>query len=168
MPGGAGKIQLRRVGWYQSRASARSAHRAAGTILADGIVAPPGPPRQERGFLGTAPHLYRGTCNVFLELDGNGPRYSQLTRALKQAILRGQLKAGSRLPATRALASELGLSRNTVLTAYESLCAEQLAVAAAGSGTFVRRVMMTGGFAAEAPEVPPQTRYAARLRSLAA
>jgi len=103
---------------------------------------------------------------VFLELDGNGPRYSQLTRALKQAILRGQLKAGSRLPATRALASELGLSRNTVLTAYESLCAEQLAVATAGSGTFVRRVMMAGGFAADAPEVPPQTRYAARLRSL--
>ena len=103
---------------------------------------------------------------MFLELDGNGPIYSQLARALKQAILRGQLKAGSRLPATRALALELGLSRNTVLTAYELLCTEQLAVATAGSGTFVRRVMMAGGFAAEAPEVPPQTRYAARLRSL--
>ena len=30
---------------------------------------------------------------MFLQLDGNGPLYSQLTRALKQAILRGQLKA---------------------------------------------------------------------------
>jgi GntR family transcriptional regulator / MocR family aminotransferase len=103
---------------------------------------------------------------MFLQLDGNGPLYSQLTRALKQAILRGQLKAGSRLPATRALAAELGLSRNTVLTAYDWLGAEQLVVATAGSGTFVRRAMNTGGFVAETAEVPPQTRYAGRLRGL--
>ena len=104
--------------------------------------------------------------HVFLELDGNGALYSQLTRALKQAILRGHLKAGSRLPATRTLAAELGLSRNTVLTAYESLCAEQLAVTTACSGTFVRQVVTSSSFVYPPADVPPQTRFAARLRGL--
>ena len=103
---------------------------------------------------------------MFLELDGNGALYSQLTRALKQAILRGHLKAGSRLPATRTLAAELGLSRNTVLTAYESLCAEQLAVTTACSGTFVRQVVTSSSFVYPPADVPPQTRFAARLRGL--
>src|SRR5688572_20438243 len=97
---------------------------------------------------------------MFLELDGNGPRYSQLTRALKQAILRGHLKAGSRLPATRVLAADLGLSRNTVLTAYELLRAEQLAVAAAGSGTFVAAAMVSGTGEPACTDVPAQTRFA--------
>ena len=70
---------------------------------------------------------------MFLQLDGNGALYAQLARALKRAILQGELKAGAALPATRALAAELGLSRNTVLTAYEMLCAEQLASARIGS-----------------------------------
>ena len=60
------------------------------------------------------------------------------------AILQGQLRAGAALPATRALAAELGLSRNTVLTAYEMLRAEQLAVARVGSGTFVSAVAAVG------------------------
>ena len=81
---------------------------------------------------------------MFLQFDGNGALYAQLARALKRAILQGQLKAGTALPATRALAAELGLSRNTVLTAYEMLCAEQLAVARVGSGTFVSASMASG------------------------
>ena len=72
-----------------------------------------------------------------LQFDGNGARYAQLARALKRAILQGELKAGTALPPTRVLAAELGVSRNTALTAYEMLCAEQLAVARVGSGTFV-------------------------------
>jgi GntR family transcriptional regulator/MocR family aminotransferase len=104
---------------------------------------------------------------MFLELDGKGPIYLQLKRALRQAILRGHLKAGARLPATRVLAGELGLSRNTVLTAYELLCAEQMAVSAPGSGTFVAAAAMTGAERPVARKVPPQTRYAGRLRSLA-
>jgi GntR family transcriptional regulator/MocR family aminotransferase len=105
---------------------------------------------------------------MFLELDGNGPRYSQLTRALKQAILRGQLKAGSRLPATRVLATELGLSRNTVLTAYEQLRDEQLAVSAVGAGTFVAAGVAPACGEAERNEVAAQTRFASRLRRMPA
>ena len=53
-----------------------------------------------------------------------GPRYLQLARALTQAILDGRCAAATRLPATRVLARELALSRNTVLAAYEQLAAE--------------------------------------------
>ena len=81
---------------------------------------------------------------MFLQFDGNGVLYAQLARALKRAILHGQLKPGAALPATRVLAAELGLSRNTVLTAYEMLCAEQLAVARVGSGTFVATPAVLG------------------------
>lgn len=59
-----------------------------------------------------------------LDLDGSDTLHEQLARALPPSILQGGLKAGSRLPVTRDLAAELGVSRNTVLTAYEMLCAE--------------------------------------------
>ena len=103
---------------------------------------------------------------MFLQLDGNGALHAQLTRALKRAILQGELKAGAALPATRALAAELGLSRNTVVTAYEMLCAEQLTTARMGSGTFVSRSIPSDVRPPSKGPVPAQTRYAARLRRL--
>lgn len=103
---------------------------------------------------------------LYLELDGKGARYAQLARALKNAILHGQLKHGVQLPATRVLAAELGISRNTVLTAYEMLCAEQMASAAVGSGTFVTASVAPGVKASAQAPVPAQTRYATRLRRL--
>jgi len=48
----------------------------------------------------------------------------QLLQRLKQSILDGRLPPGSRLPASRALAEQLGISRNTVLLAYNQLIAE--------------------------------------------
>jgi hypothetical protein len=45
---------------------------------------------------------------MYLKLDGRGPRYTQLTRAMKAAMLSGRIGAGERLPAPRALAGELG------------------------------------------------------------
>jgi len=103
---------------------------------------------------------------MFLRFDGNGARYAQLARALKRAILEGRLQAGAALPATRVLAAQLGLSRNTVLTAYEMLRAEQLAVARSGSGTFVSAAIVPARPPRHQAPVPPQTRYAERLRGL--
>jgi GntR family transcriptional regulator/MocR family aminotransferase len=103
---------------------------------------------------------------MFIELDGEGPRYAQLARGLKKAIQRGQLKAGSRLPATRTLAADLQLSRNTVLAAYETLCAERLALPMKGSGTYVAAEAPAAPLAPAAPGFPAQTRFAARLRAL--
>ncbi|HEY0179536.1 MAG TPA: PLP-dependent aminotransferase family protein [Dokdonella sp.] len=77
---------------------------------------------------------------MYLELDGQGPRYAQLIRALKGSILDGRFAAGTRLPATRTLARELDLSRNTVLAAYEQLQAEGFLLGRVGSGSFVANV----------------------------
>ena len=65
------------------------------------------------------------------------PLYRQLYDGLRMAILNGQLKSGTRLQSTRELAAELGISRNTVLTAFEQLLAEGYLEGKTGSGTFV-------------------------------
>jgi len=62
---------------------------------------------------------------------------SQLHRTLRGAILSGTLRSHAPLPSTRALAQRLGVSRNTVLAAYEALASEGLVVGRAGSGTRV-------------------------------
>lgn len=51
--------------------------------------------------------------------------------------LQGRLKAGEKLPATRELASQLGISRNVIIEAYEQLLAEGYIEARQGAGTFV-------------------------------
>ena len=52
------------------------------------------------------------------------PRQRRLYELLREAILGGRLLAGSTLPASRVLAQELGLARNSVIHAYEQLSAE--------------------------------------------
>jgi GntR family transcriptional regulator/MocR family aminotransferase len=49
------------------------------------------------------------------------PLVDQVIRLLREAIDTGRLAHGTRLPSTRALAKRLGVSRNTVLAAYEAL-----------------------------------------------
>ncbi|CAM5257523.1 GntR family transcriptional regulator [Rhodanobacter lindaniclasticus] len=102
---------------------------------------------------------------MFIELDGVGPVYQQLTRALKAAILGGSLGAGTRLPPTRALAQELGISRITVLSAYDQLRAEGYLQSRVGSGSYVSTLQLAP------PRRPPKvtaaampSRYAQRAR----
>lgn len=61
----------------------------------------------------------------------------QLAEALRNAISRGELAAGERLPSTRALAESLGVSRGTVTEAYEQLMAEGSLDAQPGASTRV-------------------------------
>jgi GntR family transcriptional regulator/MocR family aminotransferase len=61
-----------------------------------------------------------------------------LYRRVRSSILDGRLLPGEPLPSTRALARELGVSRNTVLHAYEQLAAEGFLEGRAGGGTRVR------------------------------
>jgi len=56
---------------------------------------------------------------------------------LRQGILSGTFRAGDRLPSTRDLAEQLGISRTVVLRAYEQLLAEGFAGSRGGSGTYV-------------------------------
>ncbi|WP_420835876.1 PLP-dependent aminotransferase family protein [Paraburkholderia kururiensis] len=69
---------------------------------------------------------------------GSGqPVYRQLHRLLQQAILSRELPAGTRVPSSRLLASELGIARNTVTQVYEQLALEGYVTSATGRGTFV-------------------------------
>lgn len=61
---------------------------------------------------------------VELERGGELPLHEQLERALREQIRAGRLPAGSALPSTRGLASELGVSRGVVTEAYGQLAAE--------------------------------------------
>lgn len=74
---------------------------------------------------------------MLIRFDDSGPLHRQLYSRLREEILSGRLAAGARLPATRALATDAGVSRNTVLLAYEQLLGEGYAVGRAGSGTYV-------------------------------
>jgi GntR family transcriptional regulator/MocR family aminotransferase len=72
-----------------------------------------------------------------LDRDGGQPLYRQLHHLLLTAVLEGQLAAGSKLPSSRLLASELGVARNTVIEVYENLRAQGCLEGRHGSGTFV-------------------------------
>ena len=58
-------------------------------------------------------------------------------RQLREAIAAGRVSAGDRLPPTRALATQLGVSRHTITTVYDQLVAEGYLRGRAGGGTFV-------------------------------
>lgn len=75
-----------------------------------------------------------------LDPESPVPLYRQLFTQIRDKILDGTLSAGARLPATRTLAAELGLSRNTVEARYQMLWAEGYLLGRRGSGTFVADV----------------------------
>ncbi|MEO6800489.1 MAG: PLP-dependent aminotransferase family protein [Rhodanobacter sp.] len=102
---------------------------------------------------------------MFLQLDGDGAAYQQLTRALKTAILDGSLDAGTRLPPTRLLAEELGMSRITVLSAYDQLRAEGYLQSRVGSGSYVSSLQLTPSIQLpKAGSIAAPTSYARRAR----
>jgi DNA-binding transcriptional MocR family regulator len=69
---------------------------------------------------------------------GEGPLHARLASALRSAIARGDISAGSRLPAERALARMLSVSRGTVAAAYARLVRDGIVEGRQGSGTYVR------------------------------
>jgi GntR family transcriptional regulator / MocR family aminotransferase len=87
-----------------------------------------------------ANHPTAGMTILHLPLDraSEVPLHRQVYEGLRGAILDGRLRPGQRLPATRTLAVELGVSRLPVLTAYEHLLHEGYLDGRVGDGTFVR------------------------------
>lgn len=69
------------------------------------------------------------------------PLYRQLYAGLRGAILTGGLAPGRRLPATRTLSAELGVSRNTVVLAFKQLLDEGYIVGKTGSGSYVTQAL---------------------------
>jgi GntR family transcriptional regulator/MocR family aminotransferase len=103
------------------------------------------------------------------------PLVKQLYDRLRDEILSGQLPPGTRLPSTRILASELGVSRGTTVLAYEQLQLEGYLVSQVGQGTAVSHQLpltpAPGEPASEdAPEaddrMAPLPRLAAHIQSL--
>jgi GntR family transcriptional regulator/MocR family aminotransferase len=104
---------------------------------------------------------------MLLSLRGIGPLYRRVYHALKSNIHAGRLAPASRLPSTRSLAADLGVSRNTVMLAYEQLLAEGYIVSRRRSATAVAAAVPARP--APAPhgpveEIPAQiSAYARRL-----
>src|SRR5438270_11168903 len=67
--------------------------------------------------------------------------YRWLYEELRSAILDGRLHPGARLPATRDLAEAYGLSRATIVSAFEQLKSEGYVEGKTGSGTYVSEVL---------------------------
>ena len=75
-----------------------------------------------------------------LQRDSREPLFVQLCEQIRQRIINGQLDTRLRLPPSRVLATELAVSRSTVVTAYEQLVAEGYIESRRGSGYFVREL----------------------------
>jgi len=73
----------------------------------------------------------------FIDLEDGAPLQQQIRERLIHAIATGVLEPGGKAPASRSLASRLGVSRNTVLIVYQQLTAEGYLVARERSGLFV-------------------------------
>ena len=86
---------------------------------------------------------------LLVELDraATEPLHRQLANGLRDAIRTGRLAPATRLPSTRVLAADLGVSRRLVVDAYSQLAAEGFLLSRHGSGTRVATVD-----AASAPE----------------
>lgn len=96
--------------------------------------------------------------DVHLTIHGRHDLAGQLYRQLRSAILEGRLAAGERLPSTRDLALQIGVSRKTTLDVFERLIAEGYLHARAGSGTFVAEA--TEGLRGRTPKMSPAEQLA--------
>ena len=108
------------------------------------------------------PHRRRGA-------NGGGRRVYALLRA---QVADGTLVPGARVPSTRALAADLGVSRSTVTTAYEQLVAEGFLVTAAGRAARVAAPLAAGVApgrldAPPAAPVPPLSAWGRRVEGMA-
>jgi GntR family transcriptional regulator / MocR family aminotransferase len=104
--------------------------------------------------------------DLHLRIDrASGGLAGQVAAELRTAIRLGRLAGGVRLPASRDLARDLGMSRGVVVEAYEQLVAEGFLVSRQGSGTRVAdvRPAAPAGDATPASTAPPDLAYDLRV-----
>ncbi len=99
------------------------------------------------------------------------PLYLQLDTQIRAAVLSGALEKGDRLPATRQLSRDLGLSRLTVQNTYDQLVAEGFLTATVGAGTFIAEIPVEALPSSSPPFLPgrhlPGERLSQRGRGIA-
>jgi GntR family transcriptional regulator/MocR family aminotransferase len=88
---------------------------------------------------------------IELDRDADLPLHEQIEQSIREDVRAGRLAAGARLPSSRGLAAELGISRGVISEAYSQLAAEGYLVAGQGAPV---RVAQTGRVAAERPPSP--------------
>jgi GntR family transcriptional regulator/MocR family aminotransferase len=97
--------------------------------------------------------------DIHITLQGTSDLSGQIYRQLRESIMDGRLQADARLPSTRALALQLGVSRKTTLDVYEQLISEGFLETRTGHGTFVasylERVPVVHGHLYTQPHPPP-------------
>jgi GntR family transcriptional regulator / MocR family aminotransferase len=93
---------------------------------------------------------------IAVDRKSNRPLHRQIYDAYRNGVVGRTLRPGQAIPSTRALASELGISRIPVLTAYEQLLAEGYFESRIGAGTFVSSSL---------PDQRPPREYASALES---
>jgi GntR family transcriptional regulator/MocR family aminotransferase len=102
---------------------------------------------------------------VVVDRGAPAPLSVQLGTQLRDAMGDGRVRAGERLPSSRALASALGVSRTVVTAAYEQLYAEGWLEGRHGSGTYVADITtVVAETPPDAPERPRATAPAIDLR----
>lgn len=101
-----------------------------------------------------------------LDRAGELPLQEQLARHLRAAVTGRMLRPGVRLPASRALAQELALSRTTVSSVYDRLAAEGFLETRRGSGTFVPMQLAPALRAPATPRLPTPSTTSAHTTGL--
>lgn len=84
---------------------------------------------------------YPTWSSLSLDRSGSDPLHVQVFEQIRRAIVQGRISKNSRLPPTRQLATELGVSRNTVVLVYERLLAEGYVSGRVGAGTYIAAVL---------------------------
>jgi GntR family transcriptional regulator / MocR family aminotransferase len=96
---------------------------------------------------------------VELERGAELPLHEQVERSIREDIQAGRLAAGARLPSTRALARELGISRGVVSEAYSQLAAEGYLLTRQGAPVRVARTVRTPAVRPPARSMLPSFPY---------
>jgi len=81
-----------------------------------------------------------GALISLFDIDRSSPHslYKQIYSTLRSSILAGHLEPGARIPSSRQLASELHVSRNTIVQAYDQLQAEDYLESGVGQGSYIK------------------------------
>ncbi len=115
----------------------------------------------------------RPSTNLLIRIDPSdrGGLQQQIYAGIRRAILDGVVQPGTRLPSSRALAADLGVSRTTSLLALEQLVAEGYLTPRPGSGTFVAHELpddLPGARGSRPPRTPRHPPLSKRGEALVA
>jgi GntR family transcriptional regulator/MocR family aminotransferase len=105
--------------------------------------------------------VLKGPVDLLVELDrgADAPLHEQIEQTLRDAIRGGRLQASAQLPSTRRLASQLGVSRGVVSSAYDQLAAEGYLQTRQGAPVRVAVTVRAPAPRAQPPSLVPRFAY---------